>query len=804
MVLRSLSLGLMTGVTGRSWTGGGSSGDPARYMFMSGSLQPFNTNYAISSGNEYCLSRSVEFFPAYGGNSMRVCFSNWYLTQTGSNPTESYTTTDLIVDAVYARHRGVYYQCTFELMRSATDVTVDGPGTGFTITGGSGHGLNCWTDPLPFTGTAFEPVHIEVMTHGAIGDKRPGGHAVRPWRGESVEYSATTLAAKLGNGTVLNDTQTGNGIFVFRPTCAVCKGWDGRPVGFLVGHSIWDGVGGLTEAVTAIGATSGAEIAFSELQLPYWNRSVLGWATKTYNSSSLDATGRSKQMFDLLGNSGSAPPFTVGVFAGDVNDVSGGSSLATLQGYAATDCWPTFRSLYPSARLVQETSTSKAATTDATIAWTSQANQVPNSSPASTWTAGGIRDQLNDWYLTRVGVGSGPDAILDTRAIYSEQADYTLFRTTFSGAVVPAMSDGTVFTTTSGSISSLLIQTSQRPADGADVVLDVGGFGGAIQVMKTVYRPDQGADVFQVFLAGGSTAYAGGTTSHVYTSGQTVKEEPSIDGLHYSSRMYAWVGQKIKDQSSVFGTMPAIIPGYQTEASDFFDRLAVSITSDQKAAINNLIMGFKAAGIWAQLDGIWPLWLVESNAVLNMKSSSFTLTKSGTVTFSNGATSNGTTGYLDTGINWGVTSTNAVQDSAMLGVFCLSNNAAENKTAMGNSNNALNIRHTTNFMNGRLNAGAGAVGVITSTLVTNHGLAIVNRLVSASIGGYKNGVLGTTLSQTSAAMDGGNITILKGASGFCNSTLGLAMCGASLSAGGMQTAAYRYTNRLFLELGIYP
>lgn len=91
---------------------------------------------------------------------------------------------------------------------------------------------------------------------------------------------------------------------------------------------------------------------------------------------------------------------------------------------------------------------------------------------------------------------------------------------------------------------------------------------------------------------------------------------------------------------------------YDSDAATFFT--AASITdAGQKAAVSALVVDLKAAGVWAKCLAIYPMvGGTSSSHAVNLKSpGTYDITWSGTVTHSaNGAVSNGSTGYGDTGL----------------------------------------------------------------------------------------------------------------------------------------------------------
>jgi hypothetical protein len=92
------------------------------------------------------------------------------------------------------------------------------------------------------------------------------------------------------------------------------------------------------------------------------------------------------------------------------------------------------------------------------------------------------------------------------------------------------------------------------------------------------------------------------------------------------------------------------------DAAAFFARVTNaggSLTSTEQSAINTLVLDLKTNSIWTKMQAIYPMVGASAAACAqNLKSSSYTGTFGGAITYSaNGITSNGTTGYLDTGFN---------------------------------------------------------------------------------------------------------------------------------------------------------
>jgi hypothetical protein len=92
---------------------------------------------------------------------------------------------------------------------------------------------------------------------------------------------------------------------------------------------------------------------------------------------------------------------------------------------------------------------------------------------------------------------------------------------------------------------------------------------------------------------------------------------------------------------------------YDSDAQAFFTAASIS-DATQKGAVNYLVVALKAANLWTNMVGLYPMVGGSSGThAVNLKQpGTYNLTFGGTVTHnSSGITGNGTTGYADTGIN---------------------------------------------------------------------------------------------------------------------------------------------------------
>lgn len=96
--------------------------------------------------------------------------------------------------------------------------------------------------------------------------------------------------------------------------------------------------------------------------------------------------------------------------------------------------------------------------------------------------------------------------------------------------------------------------------------------------------------------------------------------------------------------------------GFDVDASAFFTRVTNAggtLSNTEQYAINQLVIDLKAYGIWTAMKAVYPMVGASAAACAqNLKSSSFTGTFTSGWTFaSTGVTPNGTSAYMDTGLN---------------------------------------------------------------------------------------------------------------------------------------------------------
>lgn len=123
-------------------------------------------------------------------------------------------------------------------------------------------------------------------------------------------------------------------------------------------------------------------------------------------------------------------------------------------------------------------------------------------------------------------------------------------------------------------------------------------------------------------------------------------------------------GSKLFSDKLVAGQLPTQLGligsesfGTDPDAQAFFDRVTAAggtLSATEQLAVNQLVFDMKAYGIWSAMKAVYPMVGASAAACAqNLKSSSFTGTFTATGwTFANtGLTPNGTSAYMDTGLN---------------------------------------------------------------------------------------------------------------------------------------------------------
>lgn len=161
------------------------------------------------------------------------------------------------------------------------------------------------------------------------------------------------------------------------------------------------------------------------------------------------------------------------------------------------------------------------------------------------------------------------------------------------------------------------------------------------------------------------------------------------------------------------GFLASSIGQFDADAQAFFNRVTTAggtLSATEQIAVNTLVKQMKTDGIWTKMKAIYPMVGASAAACAqNLKSSSFTGTFNGGITYANtGVTGNGSTGYMNTGL---VPNGNLSLNSTHISAYVRNNTASGG--AIGSADNSLanglymNMRYTDNFHYTRLNSNSG-------------------------------------------------------------------------------------------------
>lgn len=211
---------------------------------------------------------------------------------------------------------------------------------------------------------------------------------------------------------------------------------------------------------------------------------------------------------------------------------------------------------------------------------------------------------------------------------------------------------------------------------------------------------------------------------------------------------------------------PSSAPSYSAEAQAIFAAFSTDPGDTRKQLIDDTIAALKTAGIWDSLDYLHVYAAHEAQAaVINWKNpGTFNATpvSSPTFTTDRGYTGNGSSSYLNTGYNPS-TAANLALNSALFGIWHLTNAASNSKVSGARASSSSNIlqmfaRSATDSYRFSVNQNStDASGSVTTSV----GLTALRRSASNAISVWKNGVSATTGTTASSARP--NLNIFVGA-----------------------------------------
>jgi hypothetical protein len=228
----------------------------------------------------------------------------------------------------------------------------------------------------------------------------------------------------------------------------------------------------------------------------------------------------------------------------------------------------------------------------------------------------------------------------------------------------------------------------------------------------------------------------------------------------------ATVSTNVGGKAAVWSVTGNTATATDADAEALFTRIAAATTpytDERKVYAARFIKKLKADGIWSKLDALYMLAApTEAGALLNWKSSSFNLTKTGTVAFTADrfATGDGSTGYLEASFNPATAGGQFALDSCHLGVFASGPDSSSTAFEVGNTQARLAVRSGADI-GWRLNdATNSATPVPDLPPVSAIGHTIVTRRSSTDKRAAKDGAASTGVSVASTGITSANFRLL--------------------------------------------
>lgn len=232
-----------------------------------------------------------------------------------------------------------------------------------------------------------------------------------------------------------------------------------------------------------------------------------------------------------------------------------------------------------------------------------------------------------------------------------------------------------------------------------------------------------------------------------------------------SSAMAAFaIANGAKDWDSL-GSFSASI--YDPAATALFARMTVQPDNTRKGLINTLITSLKSNGIWANLDALYVMAAHDAQAArLNWVQDLYNLTavNSPTFTVDRGYAGDGSSSYLNTGLNPGAGGLKFVTNSGHLSVYDRATRAGNGtfqagviSGAGGSAVTAIQTRSASDLNIDGVNDAFSEAGVANAS---NPAFYAADRIASTSFRHYRNGVYTGPATITATAPDGSNSVCL--------------------------------------------
>ena len=223
-----------------------------------------------------------------------------------------------------------------------------------------------------------------------------------------------------------------------------------------------------------------------------------------------------------------------------------------------------------------------------------------------------------------------------------------------------------------------------------------------------------------------------------------------------------------------------VATGLDPDAAAVIAAMTVTPSAARQSVINELVVGLKNAGVWAKLDMLYVHAAHDEQAgrVEWIARSVATRVASATFTTDVGFTGNGSSMYLDSGLNLNAL-TNYTQNNAHLGVWQNSTNATFVANGSISSFNVFIVgrNNTTGQQEARVNSSTVAGRAIASGV----GHHVACKTTSSNIRLFVNGGSPNNNTVTTAAIPSGNFAMLRNNTIYSGEQIRISHVGASLS-----------------------
>lgn len=440
---------------------------------------------------------------------------------------------------------------------------------------------------------------------------------------------------------------------------------------------------------------------------------------------------------------------------------------------------------------------------------TDLANQFPYYTGAAGglgYEQGGLKDQLNATIRGRTSGAPYANAVLDVAALSEDASSSAKWKVpTFSATLTAdaAANAQTLSLSAAPNVGDCFVLSPGNsdidppsPDNHMYTALAVSGSGPYI---VTIYQSFSGTP----HPTAGHNFTRGRLLALPHTAGTVVRGTNAGDETHPTTPLHAAIAADLRAKYL------ARFPAYSftnSEASAYVARMTTQPGDTRKGLIDTLFGSLKSSGVYTKLDAIWlPAAHDSQAATLNLKSASYTLTPTGSPTWTanKGYTGNGSSSYVATGFNPTTLagSVGFVQDSAHIGAWVLTDTANTNWDVGSTNGRARLSSRTGTGTQGRIGTNTAAVVAVTGTANPPRHV-IETRTGATSAAQYVNGAADGTSSTASNGLATG-IELLRegGGTSFSDRQVGVAHIGTGLT-GAEASALYNATRAYLQGVGV--